>query len=88
MAYPVVLAGFNDAWQIGFQIEALKNGLVTVFVPDAPNPKSGTIHLITSDRVKFVDIAPAAALECLRRLGAGSDALLRAACSPISPIHT
>ena len=86
MAYPVVLARFDDAWQIGFRIEDLENGLVTVFVPDAPNPKSGTVYLVDSERVKSLDIAPTIAQECLRGLGVGSDALLRAASSPI-PIN-
>jgi uncharacterized membrane protein len=74
--YPVVLARFDDAWRIGFRIEGLENGLVAVFVPGAPNPQLGVVYFMTSDRVKPADIPPAATLKCLRRLGAGSDALL------------
>jgi uncharacterized membrane protein len=74
--YSVVLARFDDAWQIGFRIEGLENGLVAVFVPGAPNPQWGAVYFMTSDRVKAVDIPPPATLKCLRRLGAGSDALL------------
>ena len=76
-AYPVVLARFDDAWQIGFRVEGLENGLVAVFVPDAPNPQSGAVYFMTSDRVKSAGISTAATLKCLKRLGVGSDALLR-----------
>jgi uncharacterized membrane protein len=76
-AYPVVLARFDDAWQIGFRVEGFENGLVAVFVPDAPNPQSGAVYLMTADRVTPADIPPAAMLKCLKRLGAGSNALLR-----------
>jgi len=75
-AYPVVLVRFDDAWQLGFQIETLENGLVAVFIPDAPNPQSGSVHLLTPDRVTPANIPPAAALKCLQRLGAGSRTLL------------
>src|ERR1700687_4476769 len=74
--YPVVLARFDDYWQIGFRIEVLENGLVAFFIPDAPNPQSGAIYFMTSDRVSLTDSPLAVALKCLRRLGAGWDALL------------
>ena len=76
-AYPVVLVRFDDAWQIGFQVEAIENGLVAVFIPDAPNPQSGAVHLLMADRITPAEIPLAAALKCLKRLGAGSNALLR-----------
>jgi uncharacterized membrane protein len=77
-AYPVVLARFDDSWQIGFRVEALENGLVAVFIPDAPNPQSGTVYLMSPNRVSPAEVSPAAALKCLKRLGAGSNTLLRA----------
>jgi uncharacterized membrane protein len=76
-AYPVVLARFDDASQIGFQIEALENGIVVVFVPGVPNPNEGEVYLMTPDRVSPVAVPPARALKCLKRLGAGTNALLR-----------
>ena len=76
-SYPVVLARFDDTWQIGFRVDELANGLVAVFVPGAPNPQSGSVYYMTAERVTPADIPPAAALKCLQRLGAGSGALLR-----------
>ena len=72
----VVLARIEDAWQIAFLIERLESGRVAVFVPGAPSPQSGSVYFMTEDRIKLADIPPAAALKCLRRLGAGSNALL------------
>ena len=73
----VVLARIEDAWQLAFLIERLEGGQVAVFVPGAPSPQSGSVYFMTEDRIKAVNIPPASALKCLRRLGAGSTALLR-----------
>ena len=75
-AYSVVLARFDDALQIGFRIEVLENGLVVVFVPGVPNANSGDVYLMTPDRVTPAKVPPGATLKCLKRLGAGSNALL------------
>jgi len=75
--YPVVLARFDDAWQLGFRVEELQGGLVAVYVPGAPNPQSGSVFLMSSDRVSPADVSSAAALKCLKRVGAGSSALLK-----------
>jgi uncharacterized membrane protein len=72
----VVLARIEDAWQIAFLVERLEHGHVAVFVPGAPNPRSGSVYLMTEDRIKPAGIPPAAALKCLTRLGAGSSLLL------------
>jgi uncharacterized membrane protein len=75
-AYPVVLARFDDASQIGFRIEVLENGIVVVFVPGVPNPNQGEVYLMTPDRISPVAVPPARMLKCLKRLGLGSGALL------------
>jgi uncharacterized membrane protein len=76
-AHEVVLARIEDAWQLAFRIEQLEGGHVAVFVPGAPSPQSGSVYFMTEDRIKAVNIPPASALKSLRRLGAGSTALLR-----------
>ena len=40
---PVVFVPMEGGWQLGVQIEALSNGLVSIFVPGAPNPHSGSV---------------------------------------------
>jgi uncharacterized membrane protein len=73
----VVLARFDDGWQLGFVLEQLQNGLVAVYIPGAPNPRSGSVYFLTSDRVQRAGVSPNAALKCLKRLGVGSNELLR-----------
>ena len=75
--YPLVLARIEDAWQFGFLIERLDGGHVAVFVPGAPSPLSGSVYFMSAERVRPTDIPMHAALKCLKRLGAGSSALLR-----------
>ena len=66
-----VLVRFDEAWQIGFQIEVLDGGLVTVFIPDVPNPRSGAVFFVTADRVRAAGMPFSAAIRCLKRAGIG-----------------
>ena len=71
---PLVFVPMEGGWQLGVQTEALSNGLVSIFVPGAPNPHSGSV-LFFSDIVRPAGIKLAAGLGCLRRCGAGASAL-------------
>lgn len=73
---PVVLAHLDDAWQLGFLVGRLDNGLVAVFVPDAPNPRSGALCYLLPENVTETGIAPGAAVKLLRRLGSGAGEVL------------
>ncbi len=75
--YEVVFARIEDAWQIGFLIERVESDHFAVFVPDAPRPWTGSLYFMTRDRIRPIDIPHTSALQCLRRLGAGSNILLR-----------
>ena len=75
--YPVVLARFDDTWQLGLRVEELDNGLCAVFVPGAPDPQSGAVHFLGADRLTPVAVSLSAALSCLKRRGSGSGVLLR-----------
>ena len=48
--HPVVLAQLGGAWRIGVQTGAVGGGLVSVFVPNSPNPMSGSVFLVASDQ--------------------------------------
>lgn len=73
--WQVVLVHIEEpSWQIGLLIERFENGLIAVYVPDAPNPKSGMVHFLTPDRVLPVNASSPVALKCLRRLGEGGNA--------------
>jgi uncharacterized membrane protein len=75
--YAVVLARFDDGWQIAFLVEHIGNGHVAVFIPGAPSPWSGSVYFMTEDRIKTLDVPHKAVLKCIQRLGAGSNSLLK-----------
>jgi uncharacterized membrane protein len=72
---PVVFVPMEGGWQIGVQTEALSGGLVSIFVPGAPNPHSGSVFFFSRDNVRPAGVKLAVALNCLRRCGAGASAL-------------
>ena len=72
---PLVFVPMEGGWQLGVQIEALTGGLVSIFVPGAPNPHSGSVFFFSTDTVRPAGIKLAAGLNCLRRCGAGALAL-------------
>jgi uncharacterized membrane protein len=74
--HPVVFLQMGDAWRIGVQTEAVKGGLVAVFVPNSPNPMSGSVFLAAAEHVRPAGVPLATAIGCLRRCGAGSGAVL------------
>ena len=73
--HPVVFVPMEGGWQLGVQTEALSGGLVSIFVPGAPNPHSGSVFFFSTDTVRPAGIKLAAGLNCLRRCGAGASAL-------------
>jgi uncharacterized membrane protein len=72
---PVVFVPMEGGWQLGVRTEALSNDLISVFVPGAPNPHSGSVFFFSADTVRPAGVKMAAALNCLRRCGAGASAL-------------
>jgi uncharacterized membrane protein len=73
--HPVVFVPMEGGWQLGVQTEALSGGLVSVFVPGAPDPHSGSVFFFSTDNVRPAGVKLAAGLNCLRRCGAGASAL-------------
>ncbi len=72
---PVVFVPMEGGWQLGVQTEALSDGLVSVFVPGAPDPHSGAAFFFSGDNVRPAGIELVGALNCLRRCGAGASAI-------------
>ena len=70
-----VLVPQDEALAFGFLIEEA-DGLSTVYVPDAPDFKSGNIQIFTSDRVERLNVSPTEVSRSLKRLGRDSLALV------------
>jgi uncharacterized membrane protein len=72
-----VLARLDDYSQIAFEIERLEGGNVTVYLPGAPNPWSGSVCIMTEDRIQPIDASMMSAVQNIRHLGRGSGELLQ-----------
>ena len=72
---PVVFVPMEGGWQLGLQTEPLSDGLVPIFVPGAPNPHSGSVFFFPAEIIRPAGVELLAALNCLRRCGAGASAL-------------
>jgi uncharacterized membrane protein len=83
-----VLARIEDAWQLAFLVETHDDGMRTVFVPGAPSPTSGSVYYLSADRVRPVDIPIQQAVGTIRRLGAGSEDLLRGKLGEPAPVSS
>ena len=72
-------AGFKPVWvrlddqyQVGFEVDRYESGLVAVFLPGAPDPRTGALSYVESDRVEDLDSSFNEVAKNFRRLGLGS----------------
>jgi len=71
-----VLVQFDDQYLLAVEAERTDDGLVAVYLPNAPNPRSGALSYVTADRVKPLAASFQAVSKVLKDLGRGSSALL------------
>jgi uncharacterized membrane protein len=72
------LAEIEEALVPAFIIEEFEDGRFTVFVPSAPTPISGSVYILTPERVHPVDVSFTHAIKALSRWGSGSKELVAA----------
>jgi len=72
------LVEIEDALVPAFIIEEFDDGRFTVFVPSAPTPLSGSVYILTPERVHLLDISFTTAVKSLSRWGSGSKELVAA----------
>lgn len=68
---------FDDSWQLAFEIERLADGKVVVFLPGSPDPWSGSVSVVTADRVTMLDVKVQDAVNWMKRLGRGATDILQ-----------
>jgi len=71
----VVLVTLDEAWLFGFLMERHADGMLTVFVPSAPTPTSGSLYFFREDQVRHTQLKVGEAMRSLARLGVGSPAV-------------
>ncbi|MEZ0130540.1 DUF502 domain-containing protein [Flavobacterium sp. LBUM151] len=73
----VIMVPTDAGWQFAFLIEQIDENNFVVFIPDAPNPWSGSVVFVEKKDIKDVEISQKQALACIRKLGYGSKELLK-----------
>ncbi len=73
------LISIEGGWQIGYVIEPLEGGWLSVFLPQAPTPMSGNVMYFPADRVRPLNITMVEAMAIVKRIGVGSGAALQGA---------
>ena len=68
------LVSIEGGWQIGYQLEELKDGWVAVFLPQSPTPMSGNVMYLPAARVRLLEIPIPEAMMLVKRMGVGSAA--------------
>lgn len=71
-----VLAKLDDQAVIGFEVERSPEGLVAVFLPGAPDPRSGTVAYFAADRIEPIEANFKVVTKSMKTLGRGSARLL------------
>ena len=71
------LVAIDDVWQVCYVLEELEHGWVAIFIPQAPTPMSGNVLYVTEDRLRRLDIGIGAAMQLVKRMGAGSAEALK-----------
>ena len=77
-----VAVRLGDSQQIGFLVEELTPGQVTVFIPAAPALTFGSVHIVTVDRVQKLNVKLTQVVDCITKIGCGSSRLLSAPRQP------
>jgi uncharacterized membrane protein len=72
------LAEIEEALVPAFIIEEFEDGRFTVFVPSAPTPFTGSVYILTPDRVHPLHVPFTRAVKCLSQWGSGSKELVTA----------
>lgn len=76
-AFAPALVRLDDNELPAFIVERLPDGRVTVFLPSSPTPATGTVAIVTADRIVPLTTSSGAMFSALSRWGEGTGALLR-----------
>lgn len=73
-AYPAVLVHLHGTGSamFGLVMEEREDGVLTVFVPSAPALTVGTLHIVTRERVTFLETSTVEVANCVSQWGVGS----------------
>jgi uncharacterized membrane protein len=71
-----VLVSLGHSSRVSIEIERVSKNRVVVYVPSAPNPWTGEVHVVNSDQVERLDCPITTVIEHVEQLGGGSSRYL------------
>jgi len=71
-----VLVRFDDQSQMGFEVDRNADGLVAVYLPGAPNPRSGIVSYVNAEQITPLETGFMAVATASKKLGRGSTGML------------
>ena len=66
----------DDMVSIGYEVERLSDGWVAVYLPGAPDTRSGSVAYFKQDQIVPLDAGFAGVAGCLKALGSGSNKVI------------
>ncbi len=79
-----VLVRFDDYCQMAFETDRTPAGTVSIYLPGAPNPWSGSVVFVSSERVRKLPLSITQAIKLNRTLGRNSELVA----AEIEALHT
>jgi uncharacterized membrane protein len=74
---PVLARLGEGQWRVGFEMERISGGYVVVYLPGAPDPWSGTVNILTDDRITPLESKKTGTLHIFRDLGKGTGGIVQ-----------
>ena len=71
-----IIVRLDDSSQIAFEVERLSSGGIVVYLPGAPDPWSGSVVLVTEDRVSPLNREFTDVIRTLKQAGRGTAEVL------------
>jgi uncharacterized membrane protein len=71
-----VMVRFEDAWHLALEIERIEDGKAVIYLPGAPNPWSGSVCIVTEDRISPLKFKTTKAIKLMKRFGKGTGKFL------------
>jgi uncharacterized membrane protein len=71
-----VLVRLDDQFQLALEVDRAPDGLVAVYLPGAPDPRSGVVSYVTADRIQPVNAGFKTVVKICKNLGRDSTAIL------------
>ena len=81
------LVEVDEALVPAFVVKELADGRHVDFVPAAPSPKQGAVHILTRERVHLIDANVRPVARCISHWGIGMQATIDPVRKPAEPVE-